>query len=115
MMKTISAVAAVAIAATLVVPTVSQAEAPTSTVVSYADLNLLSHAGQTNLLRRIGQAADAVCEVGYTREFERERAAGLCHTGAVASARPAYEAALGAARRGTVTVLGASSIVVTSS
>jgi UrcA family protein len=112
MLKTITAFAAVLAASALVLPTVSHAEAPTSKVVSFADLDLLSPSGQKILFRRIGNAADAVCEVGYTREFAREFAATQCRAVAVASAQPAYEAAIDSYRRGTVTV-GAASLIVT--
>jgi UrcA family protein len=112
MLKTVTAFAAVLAASALVIPTVSYAEAPTSMTVSYADLDLLSAAGQHTLLRRIGTAADVVCEVGYTRELERMIAADQCRIGAIAGSRPAYEAAIGSFRHGTVTV-GAASLIVT--
>jgi UrcA family protein len=112
MLKTITAFAAVLAASALVLPTVSHAEAPTSKVVSYADLDLLSPGGQKVLFRRIGHAAEAVCEVGYTRELARELAATECRTVAVSAAQPAYEAAIDSYRRGTVTV-GAASLIVT--
>jgi UrcA family protein len=112
MLKTFSAFAAVLAASALVLPTVSHAEAPTSMAVSYADLDLLSPSDQTVLLRRIGVAANVVCEVGYTRELERMLAAEKCRIGAVDATRPAYEAAIDSSRRGTVTV-GAASLIVT--
>ncbi|HET9814006.1 MAG TPA: UrcA family protein [Sphingomicrobium sp.] len=112
-MKTIPALAAVAAAATLVVPTVSRADAPTSAVVPYADLNLLSPNGQTVLQRRIAQAADSVCEVGYSRDLARVHAADRCRVGAIAGAHEPFMAAIEASRRGTVTVLDAAALVIT--
>lgn len=112
MLKTVTAFAAVLAASALVLPTVSHAEAPTAMAVSYADLDLRSATGQHTLLRRIGMAADTVCEVGYTRELERMLAAGQCRVGAIDGTRPAYEAAIDSFRRGTVTV-GAAALIVT--
>ena len=113
MMKPLSALAALAVAAALLVPTVSQAAERTSARVSYADLNLSTNFGQHKLQRRIAFAAQTVCDPtdGIDRNFVR--AVAECRTGAIADAQPAYEAAVAAARHGTVEVLGAASIVVT--
>ena len=67
MLKTISALAALAAASALVAPTVSQAEEPNSVRVSYADLNLASDLGQQTLQRRIANGARTVCVIEDSR------------------------------------------------
>ena len=62
MFKTLPALAALAVATALVVPTVSQAAEKNSVRVSYADLNLTTDFGQHKLQRRIVFAARLVCE-----------------------------------------------------
>ena len=64
MLKTLPALAALAVATALVVPTVSQAAETTSVRVSYADLNLGTDFGQNRLQRRIAFAASQVCGTG---------------------------------------------------
>lgn len=113
MTKPILAIAAALLAGAVVAPTVSQAQDVSSARVSYADLNLGAAPGQKALQRRIGIAADTLCGVNTGRENAIERAATACRTGAVASARPAFEAAVAAARRGSVTVLDAAALIVT--
>ena len=112
-MKTIPALAALVAATALVLPTVSRAEAPDSVRVSYADLDLGSLSGKNRLERRIGYAADTVCEVGRSQEVARVAKSKLCRTVAIADVQPAYLAAVNAARRGTVTVLDASALIIT--
>jgi UrcA family protein len=112
MLKPISAAAALLAAATLLVPTVSQAEEPNSVSVSYADLNLTSELGQQTLQRRIGGAARVVCIYDDSKDLNLQSATKSCRSGAVADAQPAYEAAVASARHGTVTVIGAAAIVV---
>jgi UrcA family protein len=80
--------------------------------VSYADLNLASNAGQHALRGRIGQAAVIVCEMEDSRQLAVASATNLCRTGAIRNAEPAYEAAVAAARHGTVTVLEGAALVV---
>lgn len=114
MFKPLSALAAVALASALVVPTVSQAADATAVRVTYADLNLATDAGQYKLRHRIGYAADRVCEVGErSLDLKRAVAARSCRTTAVADAEPAYLAAIGLARRGTVTVLDGAALIIT--
>ena len=113
MIKTLPAVAAFVVAGTLVVPTVSQAAETNSVRVSYADLNLASSLGQHTLQGRIAGAARVVCVIEDSREIALRRATNACRGDAIASAQPAYEAAVNAARRGTVTVLDAAALVVT--
>jgi UrcA family protein len=112
MLKTIPALAALVVAGALVLPTVTQAAESQSVHVSYADLNLASNAGQYALRGRIDEAARTVCGIEDSRELALASAVNLCRNGAVEGARPAYEAAVAAARHGTVTVLGASAIAV---
>jgi UrcA family protein len=112
MLKTLSALAALAVASAFVLPTVSQAEESNSVRVSYADLNLGSTAGQHVLQRRIAGAARTVCVIEDSRELALRTATNACRGDAIASAEPAYEAAIAAARHGTVTVVGAASLIV---
>jgi len=112
MLKTIPALAALAVAGALVVPTVSQAAESNSVRVSYADLNLASQRGQHLLSSRITHAAQTVCEIEDSREPALAQATNACRTDAVERARPAYEAAVASARGGTVTVLDAAALIV---
>ena len=111
MLKPVIALAAVGAAMALVTPTVSQAAPINSYRVSYADLNLASKNGQHRLQRRIAFGARVVCEVEDSREFALATATNACRGDAIASAQPAYDAAVGAARRGTVQVLESALIV----
>ncbi len=114
MLKTISAFAAVAAATVLVAPTVSHAAGPNSVRVSYADLNLGSGDGQQALERRISFAARVICDMGETsRELDLAYATKVCREATIADAQPAFEAAVNAYRRGTVTVLDAAALIIT--
>ena len=113
MSKMFAAVGALLAAATLVVPTASQADETNSMRVSYADLNLASKAGQGVLTHRIVHAARVVCVIEDSREMALRSATNDCRSDAVARAWPAYEAAVGAARRGSVTVIDAAALIVT--
>ena len=113
MLKTVSALAALAAASALVLPTVSRAEETNKVRVSYADLNLGSEPGQQVLQRRIAAAARTVCVIEDSRELALASATNACRADAIAGARPAYEAALAAARHGTVTIMGAAALTVT--
>jgi len=106
------AIAALAAAGALVVPTVSQANELNSVRVSYADLNLASQAGASILQRRIFVAANLVCGDEHSRQFDIVIATKICHTDAIEGARPAFEAAVAAARHPSVTVGAAAAIVV---
>ncbi len=112
MLKAISALAAFAVAAALVVPTVTQAAEPNSVRVSYADLNLASRAGQQVLQGRIVWAARTVCQFEDSRDLALESATNLCRSDAIERVQPAYEAAVAAARHGSVTVLGGAVLIV---
>jgi len=109
----LAGVAALTVAAVLVVPTVSQAADTNSMVVSYADLNLASQAGTQVLDRRIASAAEAVCGYQESLQFALVTATKACRKDAIEATRPAYEAAVTAARHGTVIVGGAAALTVT--
>lgn len=114
MLKTLPAFAALAAAGALLVPTVGEAADSNSVRVSYADLNLRSSVGQEALQRRIAFAAETVCFMGEQPfELKMVSATKACRADAVAGARPAYEAAVASARRGTVTVLDGAALIVT--
>jgi len=113
MLKTIPALAALAVAAVLVVPTVSQANETNSVRVSYADLNLATGAGQRILGGRIKFAARVVCEFEDSRQLDVANATNLCRNDAIDRAQPQVEAAIAAARHPTVTVGYAAALVVT--
>lgn len=113
MYKTFPALAALAVASALLVPTVSQAEDQTSVRVSYADLDLAKSIGQQRLQHRIAFAAERVCGFADARDLNYTRAVGDCRTETVADAQPAFQAAVARALHPSVTVLEAASIVVT--
>jgi UrcA family protein len=114
MLKPLSAIAAVLLATALVTPTVSLAQDVPSASVSYADLNLANAKGRATLQSRIKSAAAGLCDVGASlHELELAEFARTCRQSAIANAQPAYDAAVAAARRGTVTVLASTAISVT--
>jgi UrcA family protein len=113
MFKTLPALAALAVAGSLVVPTVSIAAEKTSARVSYADLNLATDQGKSTLDRRVAFAADALCGVGKWKNLGLTEQAAACSSDTIASAQPAVNAAIAAARRGSVTVLEGSALIVT--
>lgn len=114
MLKTIPALAAVGLASLLVLPTVGQAAETTTARVSYADLNLASTAGQSALTQRIAFAAAGLCDVGAAPlDLKLTSATRACRDDAIASAHPAFEAAINAARKGSVTVLDGAALIVT--
>ena len=113
MLKTLPALAALAVASALVVPTVSQAAEPISARVSYADLNLATQFGQTKLQRRIAFAASTVCDASDGVDLKFARFVGECRAGAIADAQPAYQAAIARARHPSVEVLDTAALIVT--
>ena len=115
MLKAIPVFGALVVAAALVVPTVSRAAESTSVHVSYADLNLASGAGRQKLQGRIAFAARIVCQFEDSRQLDLAAATNFCRDDAIERARPAYEAAVAAARHPTVTVGTAASLVVSAS
>ncbi len=112
MLKAIPMAAALVAAAALVVPTVSRAADANSVRVSYADLNLASNAGQRSLQRRIIFAARIVCELEDSREVSVAIATNRCRSGAIASAQPAFEAAIASSRHGVVLVGEGAALIV---
>ena len=113
MFKTLTATAAVMLSAALVLPTVSQAQDVESMKVSYADLDLASDAGQQRLERRIGFAAYLLCDLGESsKELDLAYATKTCRTASIAGAQPAFDAAVAAARRGTVTVGEGAALII---
>jgi UrcA family protein len=113
MLKTLCALAALAVATAFVAPTVSQAEEPNSVRVSYVDLNLASDVGQQTLHRRIVNGARTVCMIEDSKELALASATSACRGDAIASALPAYEMAIAAARHGTVTIGTGAALIVT--
>lgn len=113
MQKTITAFAAVLTATSLVLPTVSQAAESNSVRVTYADLNLASAPGQRILEHRIIRAAQIVCVYDPGKDVDLAVETHACRSDAIAGAQPAYAAAVNAARRGSVTVMDAASLIVT--
>jgi UrcA family protein len=113
MLKALPALAALATAAELLVPTVSHAAEVPSVRVSYADLNLATDFGQDKLQRRIAFAAGQVCGTSDPRDLIFARAVTYCRTETTADVQPAFEAAVAAQRHGTVTVGAATALIVT--
>ena len=113
MFKTFPALAAVAAAAALVVPTVSHAQDEKSVRVSYADLDLAKPIGQSRLQTRISFAAQYVCGTADPRDLNFIRAVGECRNETVAAAQPAFQAAVASALHPSVTVLDAAALVIT--
>jgi UrcA family protein len=121
MLKAFTAGAAVAVASALLFPTASLAstaraaseEAAQTATVSYADLNLASPKEARVLQGRIKLAAADVCGRARPVELAELSASRQCMDGAIASAKPAYDEAIAAASRGSVTVIQGASLIVT--
>jgi len=114
MMKPLSAIAAVLVATAVVAPTVGQAQETSSARVSYADLNLANDVAQQTLRGRIKAAARTLCDArANPLELALVQQSATCFKGAIASAQPGYDAAVAAARRGSVTVLDGAALIVT--
>lgn len=113
MLKPLSAIAAVLFATALVAPTVSYAEDVPSATISYADLNLSNAKARHVLQSRIELAATSLCDFAAgQRELQLADMSRACRTSAIASAQPAFEAAVAAARRPSVTVLTGATLTV---
>jgi len=121
MLKVLPAVGAIAVATALLLPTASLAstastmsdEAIQTASVSYADLNLADQHGAGLLQGRIKSAAQQLCGTARPVELDVIKANQTCMLGAVASAQPAFNQAVAAARRGSVTVIQGASLIVT--
>ena len=112
MLKPISALA-VALIASAFAPAAAQADVPNSVLVSYADLNLGNNAGQNVLQRRISSAATQVCAAAGTKlDLTLVTLEHNCFAETIASAKPAFDAAVNAARHGTVTVLDGAALII---
>lgn len=115
MLKAITALGAIAVASALFVPTASLANSMDAELVSasvyYGDLNLSHSTGVNALSQRIKGTAQSLCGSSFRYELVNGVGRKVCVTSAVASAQPAFEAAVGAARRGSVTIIGSSLIV----
>jgi UrcA family protein len=111
MLKILPALGALAVAAALVVPTVSHAQELATATVSYADLNLASRVGQNVLRQRINFAAASLCDIADPRDLKFARAVGECRSDAIASAEPAFSAAVRNSYHPTVTI-GAATLIV---
>ena len=114
MLKPLPALAALALAMALVMPTVSQAAERNSVRVSYVDLNLTTDFGQGKLQRRMSFAARQVCDTAAPLDLKFEREVAGCRSGAIAAAQPAIQAAIGKARHPSVEVLDGAALIVTS-
>ena len=112
MLKTLPALAALAAASVLVLPTVSNAAERTSVRVSYADLNLTTGIGQNKLQRRVAYAARSVCDTAAPLDLKFERAVAECRDDTIANAQPAIQAAIGKARHPSVEVLDAAALII---
>lgn len=114
MLKLIPALGALALSAILLVPTATQAEETNSVRVSYGDLDLASIVGRQKLQHRIASAAKSVCDTADVRDLAMADAIRECRATAIADAQPAYQAAVEQMLHPSVTVLGATALVVTS-
>ena len=114
MLKTLPALAALAMASALVFPTVSNAAEKTSVRVSYADLNLATERGRTKLTHRVAFAARQVCDTASPLDLKFEREVAGCRTGAIAAAQPAIDAAVGNALHPSVRVLDGAALIISS-
>jgi UrcA family protein len=120
MLKTLPVLGAVIVASALFVPTASLAapviasdDGETAiTSVSYADLNLSSSRGISALQYRINDAANSVCGTPFASEVLVSADRRVCVSGAVASAKPAFDEAVRAARHGTVTITNSAALLV---
>lgn len=99
MSKILCAAASIIAASLTVIPTVASAQEARSVQVSYADLDLSNAGGEAALARRIDRAAQFVCGEGTVHPgLDVATAVRQCRATAVADARPAFEAAVRAAR-----------------
>lgn len=119
MLKALSVVGAVAVAAVLLIPTVSLASRVSedqtqsrSATVSFGDLNLASQTGVDRLQTRIHGAARQVCGISAPAPLTEVKFNRDCYNGAVASAQPGFDEAVAAARHGVVIVGAGASLIV---
>jgi UrcA family protein len=67
-------------------PVHAETTSPRSMLVSYADLDLKSDAGQTKLKKRIAYAAETVCGPADTFNYQSRKATAACESDAIATA-----------------------------
>jgi UrcA family protein len=121
MLKAVLVGGAVAVVSALLLPTAALAstasaagdDAVQTAKVSYADLNLATSKGTRVLQGRIKVAAAEVCGSAHPAELAVVKANRQCIDGAVAQAKPAFDQAVAAASRGSVTVIQGVSLIVT--
>jgi len=116
MLKALPVVGAVLAASVLLIPTTSLASpvedgAEATATVSYADLDLSRSREIRTLKYRINGVAQGLCGIPLRYEMFEAPERRACVVGAVASAQPAFDAAVRSARRGVVIIGGASLIV----
>jgi len=114
MLKTLPALAALAIASALVIPTVSTAAERTSVRVSYADLNLTTGFGQNKLQHRVAFAARLVCDTASPLDLKFQREVDGCRSDTIAAAQPAIVAAISKSRHPSVEVLDGAALIISS-
>ena len=123
MLKALTALGAVAAASILLIPTASQASSSSggtwidgdavNATVSFADLDLSRDRDVSALKYRINYAARDVCGLEYVSGIFENPARRTCVRGAIASAKPAFDSAVAAARSGTVTVTYGAALTIT--
>lgn len=111
MVKTSRALNMLALSAVLV-PAIALADETHAVRISYADLDLVSTVGQLKLQHRIAFAAMSVCNTADVPDPAMTHIVTECRRGAIADARPAYDAAVSRAQHPSVTVLEATTLVV---
>lgn len=85
--KALLASIAAGLATLAMVPAHAELGAPRSVVVSFADLNLNSDAGQARLNKRIAFAAETVCGPVDMMNYQSRRALAACETDAITRAK----------------------------
>jgi UrcA family protein len=121
MLKALAALGAVAATAILVLPTTVFASPVNASddaefvhaSVQYGDLNLSQPRGVYRLERRINYTAEKLCGTPSSLEIQFNTVSKNCISGAVASAKPAFDALVGNARKGTVTVTYGAALLMT--
>lgn len=98
MLKSISALAAVATLAVSVPALAAEKSVP------FSDLNLASADGRAALDNRLDRAAKSVCAVGESQELSAYLASKNCYIASIADARDAAEVAIAKHSGASVTV-----------
>jgi UrcA family protein len=90
MLKILPALAALALASAVVMPTIGRAADTSSVRISYADLNLASDLDRNRLRGRIAYAAEVVCGPADHRDVPFVQKVRECRTGTIADVQPSY-------------------------